>query len=222
MQDKRQKTEGPRQRTGHRNRIAHAAIYFFCLLTFRRRGAAPRRYGPAAAEFCLSSGGGQALVEFIVAIVAMIALVIGASVLNRIEWSHTQTMTKAREAAGEQALGLIYQGPLDVRFISDWETGGDGIRYTHDDEAVVDGAAPALIANLVANAELEGEYSIPTNSISRLDSAPTPVTEFYLVKGKESMTVDLSAIPAFGRLISGAPEISVESQAWLVWAGGIY
>jgi len=182
--------------------------------------------------FCLSSRGqaapkvthcgGQAMIEFTIALVAIMVIIIGTILLNKMEWVHTQTMTTARATAGALALGQVYQGSLDAKFISDWEAGADNIRYTHDDEPDLDGTAVALVGGIAANAGPAGFSSLPTNAITKLQSSPTPINEFYLVKGHESRAVDLSAIPAVSRLISGEPAISVESEAWLTWTGGIY
>lgn len=165
---------------------------------------------------------GQAMIEFTIALVAIMAILAGTILINRMDWAHINTMTTARATAGALALGQVYQGSLDAKFISDWEAGADNIRYTHDDEPYLDGAAVALVGGIADKAGPAGFSSLPTNAITRLQASPTPINEFYLVKGHESMAVDLSAIPAVSRLISGAPAISVESEAWLTWTGGIY
>ena len=161
------------------------------------------------------------MIEFTIALVAIMAVVVGTILLNRLERAHTSTMTKARETAGSRALDLIYLGPIDAQFISDWQAGADNIGYTHDDEPIPDGTAISLAGNIIANSGLD-RITPPPNAISRLQSSPDLLDEFYLVKGSESMAVDLSAIPGIGRLISGEPVISVESKAWLAWTGGIY
>ncbi len=161
------------------------------------------------------------MIEFTIALVAIMAVIVGMVLLNRMEWAHIHTMTKARETAGTRALNPLYLGPLGARFISDWQAGADNVGYTHDDLPIPDGTAPTLVAGITTNSGL-GSITAPPNSISRLQMSPDQLSELYLVNGIESMPVDLSAIPGSGRLISGEPVISVESAAWLVWAGGIY
>lgn len=160
------------------------------------------------------------MIEFTIALVAIMAVVVGTILLGRMELTHTRTMTKARETAGALALDLIYRGPIDARFISDWQAGADNIAYTHDDEPIPDGTAITLVGDVAANAGLRG-ITAPPNAISRLQSFPD-ISGFYLVKGSESESINLSAIPGVGRLISGEPVVSVKSEAWLVWTGGIY
>ena len=164
---------------------------------------------------------GQAMIEFTIALVATIAVVIGTTLLNRMEWAHTHTMITARATAGALALAPVYQGSLDARFISDWQTGADNISYTHDDEPIPDGTAITLTGNIIETADLDA-ITAPTNALSRLQSSHNLLSELYLVKGSESIAVYLSSIPGIGRLISGEPVISVESDVWLIWTRGIY
>ena len=166
--------------------------------------------------------GGQAMIEFTIALVAILAVIAGTLLLNKMEWTHTRTMTAARATAGALALDIVYQGALDAKFISDWDPGADKVRYTHDDEAILDGTAISLVDNIIANAGLDAVSPLPPNAITRLQTSPTPLNEFYLVKGGENMAVDLTAIPAVRHLISGEPSITVESEAWLTWTEGIY
>lgn len=165
---------------------------------------------------------GQAMIEFTIALVAIMAVVVGTILLGRMELAHTRTMTKARATAGALALDpIIYQSPLDAQFISDWQAGPDNIGYTHDDEPISDGTALTLVRDIAAHAGLDS-IAAPPNAIARLQSAPDLISEFYLVKGSANESISLSAIPGIGRLVSGEPVVSVESAAGLVWTGGIY
>jgi len=160
------------------------------------------------------------MIEFMIALVTIMTVVIGMIFLNKLELHHINTMTKARATAGALALNTVYLGPIDAQFISDWQTGDDNIGYTHDDEPIADGTAISVIGDIAAKSHLAG-ITPPPNAISRIGSF-TYISEFYLVKGSESMAVDLSAIPGISRLISGEPVVAVESKAWLAWTGGIY
>ena len=162
------------------------------------------------------------MIEFTIALVAIMAVFIGTIILNRLESARVSTMTKARGNAGALALdGGIYRGAIDAQFISDWQAGADNSTYTHDDEPIPDATAIALVGNITANSGL-GSIAAPTNSLSRLAASHYLLSELYLVKGSESKAVDLSDIPGTGRLISGEPVVSVKSEAWLAWTGGIY
>jgi len=161
------------------------------------------------------------MIEFTIALVAIMAVVIGTILLNRMELAHISSMVKARETAGSLAMDLIYNSPIDAQFIADWQTGADNISYTHDDEPIPDGTAITLTGNIIETADLDA-ITAPTNALSRLQSSHNLLSELYLVKGSESIAVYLSSIPGIGRLISGEPVISVESDVWLIWTRGIY
>lgn len=162
------------------------------------------------------------MIEFTIAVVAVLAVAAGLLLLNRLALARTNTMLTARGQAGALALSALYQGTLDSDFIADWQTGPDGATYTADDQPLSDLSALTLVDALVANAGQMPPGPLATNALARLSASPDPINEFYLVKGRESLSVDLTDIPAIGNLISGEPEIAVESEAWLPWSEGIY
>lgn len=207
MKGRRPKAELRNQRSAVRSRLATAATSSFCVLY---------------SAFRISHCRGQALIEFTVAIAAIMSVVIGLMLLNRIESASLDTITAARGKAGDLCLSLIYQGAPDAQFISDWQAGPDDAGYTHDDEAKPDLLAPALIDTIAGNAEMGGPASLATNAVSRLDSAPDPISEFYLVKGSESREINLSDIPAARSLFTREETFRLESDVWLTWTEGIY
>lgn len=161
------------------------------------------------------------MIEFTVALIAILAVVVGMLMLNRIETAHTGTMLQSRADAGALALDVIYRGSVDAQFISDWDPAGDDIRYTHDDEAGMDPNAASQIATLVADADFATVENLPMNALVRIGSSPSPI-ELFMVEGSQETTVDLADIPAVEHLFTGAPNITVKSEAWLTWTEGIY
>lgn len=160
------------------------------------------------------------MIEFTIALVAIMAVFIGMIILNKMESARVSTMIKARGTAGARALDPIYHGAIDAQFISDWQAGADNSAYTHDDQPIPDGTAIALVGNITANSGL-GSIAAPSNNLSKLQSFPD-ISAFYLIKGSESEAVDLQGIPGARRLFGDEHAVSVRSDAWLAWAGGIY
>ena len=161
------------------------------------------------------------MIEFTIALVAIMAVAVGTILLGRMELAQTRTMTKARESAGALALLPVSPPlPIDAQFIADWQAGADSVGYTPDDDLIPDGTAISLIGDITSHSGLD-RIAAPPNAISGLQSFPD-ITGFYLVKGSESEPVSLGCIPGIGRLITGEPVISVNSEAWLAWTGGIY
>ena len=70
----------------------------------------------------------------------------------------------------------------------------------------------SLISDWVTNA--------PTNALATLVASLNPAGDFFMVKGEASESVDI--LPIIRRLVYAHPTLEVESEAWLVWAGGIY
>jgi len=169
----------------------------------------------------ISTTSGQALVEFTIALVAVLAVAAGMLALNRLEWARLSAMTAARGNAGDLALASAYLSAVDASFILDWQTGADGKRYTPDDQTTSDLAAISLIGELASHADAGGLAALPGNAISRLGAAADPIDQFYLVKGSANAAVDLSDIPAINGLLTGETGIDVEENVWLTWTGGI-
>ncbi|MFA7159133.1 MAG: hypothetical protein WC299_07485 [Kiritimatiellia bacterium] len=160
------------------------------------------------------------MVEFTVALVAILAVAIGSILLNRMQLARIASMAQARAEAGAMAMDSVYHIPMGAQFISDWEPGADAARYTGDDEPLPDGTAIAMIDNMTATADLNA-FAAPTNAITRLQSS-VDIGDFYLVQGSDSEEIALHEIPGVMRLFTREHSVSVESEAWLVWSGGIY
>jgi len=168
----------------------------------------------------ISSTAGQAMVELTIAVVAIMALAAGMLLLNRIEWARLSALVAARGNAGALAMAKDYTGVPDPQFISDWQAGPDEKRYTPDDQAIPDLNAVPLVRGIVYDAG--GLSIIPDNALYNLGSAAEPLDQFYLVKGRESVSVDLSDIPAVSSLLTKEPTLTMQEKAWLTWTEGIY
>ena len=166
--------------------------------------------------------GGQAMVEFTIAIVAIMAVVAGIVALNRLTFSHTNSMTAARAAAGELALSPVYWSSGDASFIGDWQTGADERRYTRDDEPMADFSSALLAHTIAGYSAPAGFETLPTNAVTRVLDSAVPIQEFYLVAGENEVAAHLGDIPAVSALFTREPTITVGSRVYLAWAEGIY
>ena len=167
----------------------------------------------------LTHESGQALILVVVVLVVLfgfmaLAIDVGSLYANR------RKMQNAADA-GALALNLIYSGSVDAQFISDWDPAGDSIRYTHDDEPVIDLNAIPLIQKIIPRDIFYGIENL-TNALVNISSSPSPINELFLVEGSQEMTVDLADLPAVEHLFTGAACVTVKSEAWLTWTEGIY
>ncbi len=167
--------------------------------------------------------GGQAVVEFIIALISILALAAGLLQLTSLMLAHTRTMVAARQEAGEASVQPI--APLsDAEFIRDWEEGSDTVPYTSDDDVVLSSAA-AQFANLFAErASTDAGWAYvemsPSDQISPMRSLLAPSTLFGLVEGHDTETVPL--LPAVRTLLYDAESVRVESKVWMTFCGGLY
>ncbi len=167
--------------------------------------------------------GGQALIEMIVGLVAMLAIFAGLLQVTTLTRAHADTQVAARQEAGNNALNMLYRDG-HARFIRDWNEAADRKRYTRDDEAE-DGDTGRFRGVIVDRAAGDmGDWNaldrIPLNAVSRMRAGQEPIEAFGLVRGYDSREVSL--LPAVQSLIYRAKSIDVESEVWLTWSTGIY
>lgn len=169
---------------------------------------------------------GQAIIEFCVCLVAVIALVAVAYEMVFMLKAQTETMIDARAQAAELAIGDLAILPPS-EYMKDWEEGKkDSIRYTADDEVVpVRDIAPFYYNIVDRSVADDAEWNILTDHANYLsdlhNSRINPTLFFGMVKGESSRSVDL--ISAFQKLIyTNEPQITIKSEVWATWTKGIY
>ena len=162
---------------------------------------------------------GQALVEFVVTLVAVLVLITAILQIGQLGILHSKTLHDAREHAGSLSL-LSTRTMASPDFIADWSPGNDGAIYSRDDRSRndrVDGFDAAIVQsahprNLTAH--LSG------NPVSSLSGDSFPQLQFGLIQARETATQ--ATLPVVRRLFYAADPIEVEGQVWATWAEGIY
>lgn len=179
---------------------------------------------------------GQALVEFLVGLVVVLALFAGLLQILHLAKTQTETMVEARRKAGE--LAMLDLGPGETllssaAYIRDVRPGLDTEPYTPDDDrsdkadagafnlTIVERAAPGAPGSSEHEAAWQTVLgNVPEQSLTTLRGQPNPSAMFGLVQGRETKTVEL--IPAFRSLIYRADRIEMKSEAWMTWTKGLY
>lgn len=162
---------------------------------------------------------GQAMVEFVVALVAIIVLVAGLLQFGRLSAAHTATMSEARREAGAYAIipAQIFSSP---DYILDRTVGPDGYAYSKDDSHT-DALPGNLYNQLIGYADPDMlSARLPGNAVSSLYGQPFPQLEFGLTYGSD--TEDVPLLPVIRNLVYNATSIEVKSEVWMVWTHGIY
>lgn len=162
---------------------------------------------------------GQAMVEFVVALVSILVLLVGLTQVSQLGLLHSETMRKARREAGLQALQDV-QNWSAPDYIRDRTPGGDSRRYSRDDGSTA--ANPAdLSSHIIAYANpvtLQG--MVPGNQVSALGNNSFPQLSLGFVRGNSMETTNL--LPIVRHLIYNANSVDVQCDVWMTWTKGIY
>jgi hypothetical protein len=162
---------------------------------------------------------GQAIVEFIVALVVVLVLFAGVLQIGQLGLAHTRTLTEARRKAAVEAMGAMptLAGP---DYIRDVTVGPDGRAYSRDDEHT-GGDVGAFQDRIVRYGHPdELDLRVAGNRVTALSRSAMPRQGFGLVRGEGEEVVPL--LPAVQNLIYRQKEIELKGEAWLTWLGGIY
>jgi hypothetical protein len=163
------------------------------------------------------------MIEFIVALVAILTIMSGLLLIVSVGTQHTQAMMEARREAGAKAMSDIT--PIESPdYILDWNEGNDGKKLTADDNST-QGSVQSLNDNIISHAagnssEWTVFSSMNSNKISQLQNSPTPAASFGLVRGQEHISIPL--LPVMQKLIFNADEIEIDADVWLTHTRGIY
>jgi hypothetical protein len=179
-----------------------------------------RRIGRGAGR---RASAGQAVVEMAVGLIAIMVVLTAVIQIGMLCREHSDTMTTARREAAGFAMAPDHIQPMSGGYVLNWRVGPDGQTYSRDDRPITGSPlgeeAGAIAAHVDAGAL---EAWVPGNPLSRLSYASSLIEEFALVRGHHPGSV--TNLPVTRRLMynNHASTIDVESEAWLVWTGGLY
>lgn len=161
---------------------------------------------------------GQALIETVIALVALLA-VFGALIeLSRLGRARTEALMEARRLAGQNALADTYASPNPgPRFIYQWNEGGDGRSYSADDVAWTAQSQPIRDSLLAPAHPDELSQRVPGNALSNVQDIDSVVDGFDLVQGWQA-SERMELLPVVRQLLYSEDHIRITAEAWLTWA----
>ena len=121
-------------------------------------------------------------------------------------------------------------GSLSVAppYVSDWEAGADGTRYTADDQPVRNGTAlSATIATLTGYSVkspddwtyVDSNSRLPV-SMSRLHASPLAAGTLGFAHAEETLHVPVE--PVIRQLVYDKDEVAIKEEVWMPLMGGLY
>lgn len=161
---------------------------------------------------------GQAIIEFVVGLIAMLVLFAGLYQLGLLAHAHTEIMINAREDVAEDFfMPVVNMEPPN--YIAAWNDGDDEVNYSADDEST-EGNIGAVSAGITVFAHPnELAQHVGPNPVSAANVAPDLLMH-GMQSGYDSVTVDV--LPAVQNLLYAEESIELECKVWLVTGENIY
>ncbi len=165
---------------------------------------------------CPARRAGQAMVEFVIAILVVVIILAGFFQLMEIAGARGDILRSIRSEAGKKALspGLLLDRP---DYIREWKEGQDEFRHTADDAAEGGSISVTLGAGVVGHSVSDsGDWTYLDSAVnSDLASlrGGLSAAALGLVHEKESEKVDL--MPAMRDWIVGKEYVLVGSELWM-------
>ncbi len=165
---------------------------------------------------------GQAMVEFVVALLCILAVFAGMLQLIMMGTANTDTMVEASAMAASRATVGVF--PTETpSLVADWNAGRDGMEQTKDDVPVP--GSLALVQLQIAGATAPGgDWSVLNDvrhgRIAELHHGLLPANTLGLVRGTASRTVEV--MPAARALFGLRNPTEVRNEVWMTAVGGLY
>lgn len=167
---------------------------------------------------------GQALVEFVVGLIAVISILACLRIGSAMITAHSEAMMTARSKAAETA-SLEASLLSDAKYIKEATAGQDQRQYTKDDGQTAGNGielSDIVVSKTVsADSDWDTMQQIPDNQLLMLRGNYNPSASFGLVNGNDKKTVPISLAPAV-RFFYNADSIEVECNVWMTQLNGIY
>lgn len=165
---------------------------------------------------------GQAIIEMVVGIVALLLVFAGLVQLGLFSHARTQMMMEAREQAAVYASSDGGVSDSLPRYIYDWDRGRDERRHSADDEPILSAySAQGTRDRILGPArpdEVGAVLGDPANELTRAYAVDEVLRSFHLV-GASERSDRIPVMPVVRKLLmgSGADSFVVTGEAWLVW-----
>lgn len=170
---------------------------------------------------------GQAAIEFIASLLLLLIIIAGLIHVNRMARTSLFLHSVLRGNAGEQAMQntLASEAP---EYISDWQPGEDGERYTADDQPVSSGARMPAILNTLTGYSVKDpdDWAYVTDAsrlpVSMVTIQQSPVMATALGFSHEEETLYVPVDPVIRQLVYGKDEVAIKESVWMPLMGGLY
>ena len=187
----------------------------------------PEIRGPRTEDRGRRAETGQATIEFVAGLLLLLLVLTGIVHINRMARTSLFLHAVLRGNAGERAME---SGALSVSppYISDWDAGADGARYTADDRPIQNSLVLPSTLSLFCNYSVKnpGDWSYVASdtqlpvSMIRLSTAPAAGALLGFTRAEEDLHVPVD--PVIRQLVYGKDEVTIRETVWMPLMGGLY
>lgn len=163
----------------------------------------------------------QAMAEFCVGMVAVLAAIGMIYQISLLAYNRTQSMQDAVAEAASNSMDDVAQIAITdgAEYLNDWETGPDLTYFSADDEAIT-GSANGLQANILVHADhARLGWAAPGNPLTSVATSGSFIPAVSLVRGKDTRTVPLAPVSRF--FFESNDAIEMENKVFLTWLRGL-
>jgi hypothetical protein len=160
---------------------------------------------------------GQAMIEFVVAILLVVVILAGLIQFVELAGIKGVLLAEIRRETGERALGRrIFLGTTPT-YILDWEAGSDEIRHTSDDTYTRGIAGDTLQAAVIDRSALQASAwsyldGARNSAIPDLHASTLPMGALGFVHAE--LREEVTLLPAMRDWLIGKESITVGTELW--------
>lgn len=169
------------------------------------------------------SRAGQAMIELMLGVILILILLVGTVQFVEVADAHTGIDARIRGRSGFLAMSPILLEDTP-RYITTWQPGTDGQRFTADDQPVF-GSPDAI--NRIASDTVNNpaDWSVlsglrQTSSLESLHQNPVPLMALGFIGIRQSATVPVSDIAQ--ELFYDKSTVTVQEDCWMPIMNGLY
>ena len=169
---------------------------------------------------------GQAMVEFVIAIVGVLVVAAGILLLAELHRADTDTAVEATAEAIDDSMGSAIASSFTP--VDDWREGRDAMRHTKDDRPDR-GSFSGVRARVARRTAPDGDWS----GLARLDGSGARYDDirqfsdgamdsatFRFHRGASQQTVE--PLPVLRRLLGLPDAMTLRNETWMPSTGGLY
>ena len=170
---------------------------------------------------------GQTAIEFVACLLLLLLVISGLVHVNRMARTSLFLHSVLRGLAGQEAMesGAASIAP---EYISDWQAGPDGDRYTADDTAVRSGATLPVVLDTLTRLSVKEpddwatvtDKSLLPVSLAALQRSPVSSTVLGFSHREETLHVPVDTV--IRELVYNKDKVAIKEEVWVPLMGGLY